>query len=408
MSADDRHVVQRDFSSGAISGRMLMRADTEIYRTAALLLENWLPTTMGTVQRAPGTNFVEDLDTTAARIMPYLTAGNERSLVILTDKALRLVRNITDIPGEAYDSQGANITFRKNIVPNHEFKQELESWVVTPDQYYSSNGDGPLGVWWSPDQSQVGGTMVMRPRLYKFNDEVTCTATGQATVDVTTDRITLDTSIFYQDNPGDGSGGYDFQILVSANSDFSAPLYNETFKHTEYPVGSTIDVDTTFSLPTAAWTGTLYYKLEVTAKAITNDPYSNPRFRVGNFTLLANGETTLTEVPLTTPYEVADLQDLQYVQSPYSDKELVITHPRHRPHRLYFNTTDSVYKFEIIPFDSTGSAGAPSAWSVNNYPAACSSYNGRLVLAGGQTFKVATGDPVATLKVCPPASTRRP
>jgi hypothetical protein len=42
---------------------------------------------------------------------------------------------------------------------------------------------------------------------------------------------------------------------------------------------------------------------------------------------------------LVTPYLEEDLQDIHYVQSPYGDKEIVFTHPKYAPHRLYLDTS---------------------------------------------------------------------
>ena len=98
------------------------------------------------------------------------------------------------------------------------------------------------------------------------------------------------------------------------------------------------------------------------------------------------------EVDLATPYLADELADIQYVQSPYEEKELVFTHPNHPPHWLRFDVGGGAYVFEPIPFTNQ-----PTAWQLNNYPASCTSGVGRLVLGGGQTFRVDAGDPVASV-----------
>jgi hypothetical protein len=396
--------IQRSFSGGEISSKMLMRADTEAYKQSVLEMTNFMPTMQGGAQRMPGTRFVQEIKqteiveeepvesaATEARIVPYLTSGNERSLVVFTPLGLKLIRNVTDPLNSSLavgSISGSSVTFRKQIVPNGDFFGGPQPWVLNPEQYTSRNGEGPLGVFWGPN------AIIMSPRFYTIStDAVTCTLSSQAVVDEPTDRITVEYNVDYFANPPDGSGGYVFSIVISPNSDYSSPIYEQAFTDQEFPTpGSTFIRILNVDLPTTAWTGNLYYKITATATTLPRDKYSNPQFTVQYFYIYANGVSTLTEADLPTPYTAEDLPDLQYVQSPYEDKELVIVHPKHEPHKLFFDTSimDPAYVFEPITFTN-----APSVWSNNNYPAACSAYHGRLVLAGSQSFKVASGDPVS-------------
>jgi hypothetical protein len=132
--------VQRDFSGGEISGRMLMRSDTEVYRKSAIGMINYMPMPQGSALRMPGTRFYEELEDLNARIIPYLTSGNERSLIVLTPEGLRLIRNVTErIEDESnwanIEIDGTTITYRKNIVQNSQFRQGKIGWTFTPEQY---------------------------------------------------------------------------------------------------------------------------------------------------------------------------------------------------------------------------------------------------------------------------------
>ena len=54
-------VIQRDFSGGEISTRMLMRDDTVVYQKSAVAMRNFLPTMTGSVERTRGTRFLRQL-----------------------------------------------------------------------------------------------------------------------------------------------------------------------------------------------------------------------------------------------------------------------------------------------------------------------------------------------------------
>lgn len=392
-----RKAVQRDFSGGEVSPKLLQREDTEAYKRSVLTMVNYMPTLQGTVMRCPGTRYLEEIGDLDARIVPYLTSGNERSLLAFTPGNVRLMRNVTERLGENVVGLGGDpgtgiITYRKKINPNPSFHQGLNDWIATPEAYTGGNGDGPLGVFMDPD---LPNTVAMVPRLYDYPQEAdTVTLEGSAVVDVATNGITLDYFIRYLRNPPSNVGGFIFNVVISENSDYSSPISDVTFNKADYGVGSSfVPPVSNIDLPTVAWTGTLYFKLTATATSIPERESSNPQFGVHYFNIWANGQVELTDADLATPpYAAEDLQDLHYIQSPYADKELVVTHPRHEPHKLYFNTGGGSYQFIPIVFTN-----GPSVWTVNNYPASCTSFNGRLILGGSQSFKTATGDPVATV-----------
>lgn len=341
--------------------------------------------------------FLPDLD---ARIIPYFTTGNERSILIFTQGAVKLLRNVNDRIAEdtiglSGDPGTGTITYRKQIIPNSSFRQGIEPWTVDPVEYPPTGGDGEenLGVYLDAYNAHA---LRMVPRLYKYSGEAsTCTADIVCEVDVATDVATIDYHVDYLKNPGSSDkGSYTFNIVVSPNSDYSSPIYDETYTEQTHPnayAAFNAGLEN-ISLPSAGWTGTLYVRLTATAETSDDYEYSNPHFSVRYVDLWVNGEVELTEADLVTPYHADDLADLHFIQSPYGDKELVVTHPRHQPHKFYFDTGPGEYKFEPISFTNT-----PSEWSVNNYPATCGTYQGRLVLAGGQSFRVATGDPVAAV-----------
>lgn len=383
--------IQRDFSGGEISGRMLMRADTDIYKKSALEMVNFYPTLLGSAKRAPGTRFIreimmpdgeeDEVSATAVRIIPYLTRANERSLAIFTPGYVTLVTDIADgITGNTAQSNGL-VAFRKQINPFPNFESRGPNWVYQPEAYISANGDGPLGVRWQPNH------LIMAARKYKISsDSLTAVASTTVNVDTPTSVLTIDYRIGYDDNIP-VAGGYTFNIRAGSTAG-SNDIWNLNFTG---DVGTIREAVTNVNLPTAGWTGTVYITATLTATASDTEQYSTPRFGIYRLGVYADGVVaTADTAPMVTPYTADQLDDLHYVQSPYNDKELVVTHPRHPPHKLYFDTGSGSYVFEPITFSN-----APLVWADNNYPATCSSYHGRLILAGGNSYEV-LGSPITS------------
>jgi hypothetical protein len=390
MSSRRTHI-QRDFSAGEISGRMLMRADTDAYKRGAIEMVNFYPTLLGSARRAPGSRFMREImmpdgeggeaSATAARVIPYLTRANERSLAIFTPGSITLTTEIGAGVGENVVLSDGLIAFRKQIVPNPEFGQRSAAWDLEPGQYISANGEGPLGVWWQP------GLLVMIARYYEVaSDSTTATAKLMVNVDTATDAITLDYRFVYAANRP-LKGGYVFNVKVGT-TEGGSNVWNFNFSG---DVGTIRERTLNVALPTSGWTGDLYITITLTAQSSEEEKWSTPHFRVERFGIFANGVVaTEDQAPLTTPYTASDLQDLHYIQSPYGDKELVVTHPRHAPRRLYFDTGGGSYVFEEITFTN-----APVVWAADNYPATCTSYHGRLILAGGNSYEV-LGSPITS------------
>ena len=405
--------IQRDFSGGEISSRMLMRQNTEVYQKSALEMTNFMPTLQGSANRMPGTRYIggAGVNGTEGRIIPYLTTANERSLLVLGPESIRLIRNVTArINRKAANLPDVGTTgvviYREPLIEAGDFSEGFEPWELTPELQDGVNGDPGLGTFWNRKQRAV----LMSPRRYKYpnREPKVSTATIELDVAYPTAVGTFTLAADYIANPPQGDGNYEFTVVVSTNSDFSSPIFEETYTEENYTVGSEIRItNENVSLNGGAdYTGSVYIKVELTAEGknggTSEAKYSSPQYALREVQFWANNEVELTEASLTAPYLAEDLQDIQYVQSPYGDpdgfKELVLTHPKYFPRRFYFDTQAGQYVLEEIPFvDQDGAPNVPSEWAVNNYPAACSSYNGRLVLAGGQSFLVATNDPVASV-----------
>jgi hypothetical protein len=327
-----------------------------------------------------------------ARIIPFLTTGNTRSLVILTPGHLRMIEEIGDLLGPQQTSYQASVMntviYRKEIVDNGDIRQTLDPWRATPGRQIASDGQ-QLGSWYGGGAinmiaREFGPEASTEPRVVRVDN-------SEVRVDVPTDIITIDYNILYTSNVP-LAGAYELEAEVQ-NFAGGATIWKETL---DGPVGTRWQTNRiNIALPTVGWTGRLRVIIRLTAKGSVQEAHSTPHVRVERFQIWADGETELTEASVITPYSAEDLKDIHFVQSPYGqptgDKELVLTHPKHPPSRFYFDTGGGEYVLEPIPFTNQ------PTWTTNNYPSTCTSYLGRLILAGGQSFKVTLGDPVASV-----------
>ena len=392
--------VQRDFSAGELSERLLFRDDQEVYNRGTLEMTNFLPTPQGTAKKMPGTRYLLDTGATSARIIPYLTSANERCLLLLTPLNAKLLVDINDfVDGNISEADltggGGLVTYKKPLIGNGDFTNK-QDWTFTPEgPLEGNNGDPGLGGYIQPAKERA----ILNPRYYKWPnvEPQVVTMTTTQTVDVATDVAVIEYSMEYLANPPQNLGDFRLEVTVEDAANLGTNLYEATYAQNQYDVGDRIDILANVTMPTVAWTGDLVVTVTLTAlqNTVKDDgipEYSNPQWAVQEMQMFVNGESTLTEVDLVTPYTAEELPDVQYVQSPYADKEIVFTHPNHPPQRLIFDTGGGQYVWQQITFSNT-----PAAWSANNYPSCCTAEAGRLVLAGGQTFKIEAGNPVGSV-----------
>ena len=97
------------------------------------------------------------------------------------------------------------------------------------------------------------------------------------------------------------------------------------------------------------------------------------------FRVFAHGITGDPAPTLNTPYDDDELDDIQFVSSPF-DLQTVFVHPDHPPQELILIAPDWV--FREIEFHVDPGPEDPDWGGINGFPRACSSYQGRLILAG--------------------------
>jgi len=379
--AQPKHYTQRDFSGGEISSRMLMRADTVMYAKSLLAMENFIPTLQGTAERAPGSRFLVDTGVNAARIIPYRTPLNEPAVVefkagvppVIHRAFPELLEDGAGLPG-VQDPQ-APVIIRRFFIQNGFFTTGLDNWTYSPNTVYDPDTGKPFGVFWGEKEKDA----FMGPRIYNPGDPNVATMRTSCTLTTATDRITMFYTIQFQDAIPFNSG-YDGFLTVGTTLD-GQDVFRRDFTG-EVTTEWTHNPSETFAIPGGLGVPgqVLYVRIQFTAKVSTGEKYSGPLFRVRVIQIRANQslDTVPEAVVNNAPYTADQLKDLHYIQNPYPPRrELVVVHPEHPPYRLHFS--GGTYTFEPIDFGSF----VPPEWAVDgNYPRTCSSFHGRLVMAG--------------------------
>lgn len=383
--------LQKDFSGGEVGARVLMRDDAAFHAKSVLTMENFMPTLQGTAVRTPGTKFILETENPNVRIIPYLTPANERGLIELTPGKFRVYNNITNAIDSILDA-GQISTLAETLVwrqqhPNPNFVFGLSDWDAVPTEY-TSGGD-TLGITYVGESNSV--RMISRIN-YKSGDIPLCTLSSTVTIPEDETAIKMEVAGRYENNFSGPFAGKKIQFKLG-----TAPgLQNLWFEDWDADVGATYD--RVISV-TGDFTAGQVLHMTVTCEAIetNDDTISTPYFRMFRWFVYSRelvdlGDATLTG---TTPFTGADLPDVHYVQSPYPDSaginvghEVVFAHPDHPPQELLFQPNVPAYIWRDKPF-----VNPPAEWGIGGYPATCTSFHGRLILAGAKD-KPELGSPV--------------
>lgn len=383
---------------------MLMRTDIAAYAKSVLTMSNFYPTLQGSAERNPGTRFASTItdDTgfpTSARIIPYLTFDNRRTLLILTEGNLAGVDNAEDLlqpvatVGAAYQAGAVDLptTISKNRVINGSFLSGTDNWAIDPVEYTGADGglEARFGVW------SETNAIRMRAAKYKSNKTEfieTCSIVHEGTAPIdpadnpgNTVYLVCDYWYAEQYYPDAGNKQKDqYEALLNVGT---TPGGSDVYqKNIKLDIGQADGVNIPIDLPAGFVLGDkLYPSFTLTAKATDNQPYSWPLFIISRLNIFANVAVTtdISETEGVVPWLADELPEVQFIQSPYDTKELVLVHPNHFPQRYYFNGVNYVigdYPFKDgdgLDFDPWGEPG--------RYPATVTSFRGRLILAGGES-----------------------
>ena len=400
MSERERHHVQQDFSGGEIGGRMIMRDDTELYGKSLLEMLNFMPTLQGTATRTPGTRFLQEIeDVDNARILPYTTPNGQRALVVLTpaedEVTLGDLHILQDVTGDA-NSPTTSENY-VSIKDNGNIDQGSTDWVLDPPTLISSDG-AELG--WVVSQNWLN--LVMRTgNRARSGDPASGSISGVFTIPEATDHVLISPDLWYNSN-----AGTDWGITVTikvGTTEGGGELYNNVIP--TLTLGGPHYLET-IVVPSITWVNdtTLYYITVEVETPNTNDASALPEFVIAKLDVfsLVTGDAPVGVLTGVVPYLSNELNDVHFVQSPYTDddplnigvaKELVMTHSAHPPMKLWYDTQSGpAYVFDEMytqdadtdpdPEIDNGQHYLQWGWDIKGYPATCTSYLGRLILAG--------------------------
>lgn len=366
---------QTNFLGGEVSARMLSRLDYAGYSRSVLRMRNFMPRLQGPAVRNPSTTFFKDVsaDGLVGRCIPFFTVDQRRSLVILQDESVSLITGFNEPDAPA---SGGGLLPQLQIVGNSDFDRvagQSGIWDFEPTAFTGGEGD-TLGCRYITTEFNGVLRCICRNWKYPELDNDTFEVTQTINVSEPNDSITFDYRILYESNPGSDGSEYTFLLTVG-----TTPGGNDVLAETiTGPVGTVIERVESRSLPNPGFTGDLYVRFF--CRAI--DFGSTPIFDLDRFAAFIDGPELPEEPPISIDpaavlYAEEDLELIQYVQSPYDDKPLVLVHPEYQPQWLFYDVNAGEYVFEPIPF-----VDAPTVWAAGNYPRACTSYQGRLMLGG--------------------------
>lgn len=391
--------VQNDFSGGEVGARVIMRDEQPGHRKSVLEMLNFMMTLQGTATRTPGTRFVYEVpgNPETVRLFPYLTPNNKRALVEMTPHdgvtpgTIRVIEDIKFTTDPEYASQidvdGGSVTAWRQIVQNYQLRDGFFPWNMQVEEYTGRNGD-QLG--WRMMSGNRGFSGTARDWKAPDLEEEVLEMENSFIVPENCTTLILDAHLRYASN-------FAIQTLenektasleIRSASGGAADIF--TYDLTFLPISATFKelliVNGTF---TAGQELFIAFKFEA-IKGEGKDAASVPNFEVYRLGVMA---PVTVEVASSTSagqvdYTADQLNDVQFVQSPYTDstrgntygKQIVFAQGDHPPMELVY--ANPGYSFRLVFADDATQHYAQWNWDTRGYPAACTSYNGRLVLAG--------------------------
>lgn len=386
------HDVQASFSGGEISTRYALTAGLQQANSYVGSMVNFMPTLQGTAVRAAGTRYAQTVETGLdARLIDFVTFDNREILLRITPGAAKGIENLEDQinPGGAGSAGGGFTQIEKQRVSNSNFVSGATDWEFTPNEYTATEGGSSfsLGCWLNKD---TGRSIIMVPAVKPGETWIdTCQlwhTVGTDDIDPaiqTNNKVRITGRLSYNQIWPAGDPLEQVEIRLRVGTTVNATdVYDEPITPV---VGSAVDINQSIDLPGGFVLGDkLFISIQVKALPTDDQDRSTVQVNVQNLGLFAEvlTNTKVSDITGTVPYQAEDLPDIQYIQSPYGRKELVLTHPKYPPQWIYFNGT--TYIIEPIPFVDQDDNPNPIPWDAGNYPAACGSYLGRLILAGAE------------------------
>ena len=352
--------IQHSFTAGEISPLFYAQQDSELYMLGLKRCRNMIPLTQGGVTSRPGTTFIMELDPadtefppTNARCIPIELNAEDWSVLVMGGGSAVLVNN-------------ANIVSDQQLIANPDFEDGLTDWETDlgpPGGFARGSAraetitveDGDVETIRLESELRILPPVVSRMALRQ---------TFNAVIGV--ENLSLEYTLGHHASQ---QNNVQIQVTVSTTGYEDSPEYNQI--HSIGP-GDTVVIRT--DIPgTAAHSGPTY----VSIVCIGADFPS-----IGHVHYCRVWSRQVSAIPpdaFITPYSDEELEQVQFVSNPFV-QSTVFVHPAHPVQELVLET--GVWVFREVDFDHQGPGREPD-WGVDNgWPSSCSSFQGRLVLAG--------------------------
>jgi hypothetical protein len=403
---------QYSFAGGEVSPRIGVRQDIAAYPQSVQVMHNMFPTLQGSTQRIPGFTFLSEIsigNEEDARIVGFRDAIGSPTLAILTGAKITIQAGFSADVVVAARQEGTvgalGITGTKqNIVNNFDFSLGGRYWNISYHRGIAVFGR-PVGVFFAGAETRHYAEVIQIWSYAGFHDELLKESPTWfeqvVTVPVATDVSTLRYRGQYTAIPASDLYFTTYNPITQEIIDLTHPRIR--YRITDESNGGALVLEQiddiqpvqigqivtfnraiSFSLPGSTYTGDLKISAELYFTFDPPSPNQNAPFygisaQWDEITIEADTEGLPATAELITPYFNDQLKALQYIQSPYPPYEVVFVHPEHPPFKLYWSVGGSAFVFEELIADP---ANYPAAWSVGNYPASCTAYQGRLILGG--------------------------
>ena len=354
--------IQNSFNGGEFSPRMYGRTDIQKYGAGAQAIENWHIMPEGGLERRSGFRYASDAASGSTRLKEFIFSDGQAYVMEFSNQSIRFFRNEGLLVHQTLSGIQASTEVSSNT---------SEFTVVGPGY---NDEDGPLHI---TTDTTLPPPLAVSTDYYVRLPESHSLPSASA--------VTPGSELF---TVGAGHGYFDqmgpFRLTTTGSLpnglDFEQDYYivfqsATTFKLSTMPGGSVAAFSNN---------GTGTHTIEPTGA------YKRDKFRVAatptgaavDITAPGSGLHTLTPttsprpaVTLSTPYQTADIPDLQFAQSA---DVLYIAHPSHAPRKLSRVSAQGFFLEEIdfrdgpyLTENTTADTIEPSATTGNGITLTC-------------------------------------
>lgn len=406
---------QTDFTGGEVSPLFASDTESPMAYTSLVEARNALVHLQGPISRRLGSNFLAEASSgntnAKVRLIPILDTDNVEKFAVFTGGQVTIF-NSTGISEGGTGTAGEEFV---NLVRDPDFVLNNGTWVANGNIFentpvlVSSNGirvtrrfqseimvfaatggglDFGFGYgtpyqpatasWWStsewegliePYSGTTDASAGLRINWIRQRLEATKT-TQQLRYSIECRKI-----IFPFDEANDPPSDVEMVIKIGTTAG-SGNLSTSTVavsRNENTVLTGTINL-------TAPLTGVFWLQLEHKIDGITVDgtPITQRiiQMQVHEVKLFAKYTTDTPPAPLVQPYSNEELEDIQFIQSPFGDKQLMLFHRNHAPQSIYRAGGGS---WTLAP---TVFTGAPTEWVAGGYPSLVATWGARMWVSG--------------------------